>query len=170
MAEVLDGYRDPDAVNRARGESAAKRGSAPSSIPAGKRIFVSDTLKYQRLFTAPRRKELPDGTWSDPERPLVAKFNEGMLMLDEKRDAKLIERMLADEPFYGRDYFDLAEKMKQVEARKVEEAQKSLGAIAATAEGRQRLREALAAAEGDDFEVPRSPGGKQEKVAGKAAS
>lgn len=158
MPEIITGARDPEAVSAGRAAS-AKRGSGLSAIPAGKRVFTATALKYRRQLTSPETEKMPDGTYKRAK-VFVAQFDEGILVLDSAKDAELIKRMEADE-WYGRDYFDLAEKLRQAEERKVEEAKKSLDLVAATPEGRQRLREALAAAEGDDFEVPKTAGGEK---------
>lgn len=163
MPEIITGARDPESVASGRAAS-AKKGSALSAIPAGKRVFTATALKYRRTFTSNEYFKLPDGTTARAK-DINAKWDEGILVLDVVKDAELIKRMEADE-WYGRDYFDLAEKLRQAEERKVEEAKKSLVAIAATPEGRAKLREALAAAEGDDFDLP---GGKQKQASKPAA-
>lgn len=156
--EVLTGARAPRSermqeAERQRAER-AQRGSGIADIPAGKVVFQAVALRYRLQLTAPEERKLSDGRVIR-DRALVAKFDDGLIVLDEKKDAHTIE-LIRNHQDYGTDFWDFQEKIAQARARKTEEAVKSLADVAATPEGRQRLREALAASGDDDFAAPKA--------------
>lgn len=152
--EVLDGYREPASERNARAaEQAAKRGSGLAPIPEGKRVFQAVALRYMAQLTAPIEQRMTDGRIIKGDRAICAKFDGGLLTLDVKKDAKTIE-LLEQHPDYGKDFWDFAKTVADAEKRRLEEASKSLDALAATPEGRERLRAALEAAGDEDFETP----------------
>jgi hypothetical protein len=154
--EVIDGYRGP------RSEVRADRvpGQGVLSIPAGKRRFSANGLKYRLQLTNPRPTALPDGRWLDPEKAKVVVFEDGVIQLDEVKDAETI-RMIEEHPYFNRDIFDVAPQLAAAEKARVDGATKTILGLAPA--DRELILQQLQASKEKDFNVAPKHEGSTEK-------
>lgn len=122
-----------------------------SAIPVGKRVFQSKAMRYRIQLTAPERLKFADGRIVEGERPKVAQFHDYLLILDEVKDQKTIE-MIEGHPDFKTDFWDLKTMIDSARQKRVDDAMKL---VSSDKEFREAIIEALTAAGGDDFEVPK---------------
>lgn len=169
MPEIIDGARGP------RSETTGKPKRNPGetnvdTIPPGKRMFGFKAFSYRVQITAPQDERLPDGRTTRAKRALVAQAQDGILVLDVRKDKALILTLeggvdvdgvlgLKGETIdphkdYGVDFWDIADKIAEGKSKKEEDVLQYV-LKNASPEAKERILEALTATREEEFALPK---------------
>lgn len=154
--EIVDGARGPRPERDAEAKAKHRTGGGFAVIPEDKRIVQFTHAKYRLQLTAPIEQRDLEGRVSR-KKAVVVVAEEGLAILDKKKDADTIDRIFGNEEkgiephsHLGTDFWDFAGVIAGAKSKRVSAAKELL----ADPEARAEILAALRESGEESFELP----------------